>query len=341
MPFWKARGAGEWTGGSDLGTDAAMALDLPLTDIAAMLRDALDRYLTDNPKPDWQGLSQDLGLMGIGIPEASGGTGGGAIERAVVAEALGPALAGSDWLSHSVAASLLARLAPDHALLGDLATGEQRIALALGDDSTAFAQVSGGAKADWLLAVTPEGARLVPASACERRVRAMFDTTETADVTIPAGAGEALAEGREAHAWASKATLTCRSAECAGLMARMHADTGTYLNQREQFGQPIARFQVLRHRMADMHMALLKAGALTERAVLAEDTPGWDHAVSAAVVETIDAVRFVGESAVQLHGGMGVTEELDLGGQYKRGLTIIAAFGARSGHLARHAETVG
>ena len=318
-----------------------MALDLPLTDEVAQLRDALQRYLADNPKPDWRGLSEDLGLMGIGIPEASGGTGGGAIERAVVAEALGPALAGSDWLSHNVAASLLARLAPDHALLGDLAMGEQRIALALGDDGAAFSQVPGGAKADWLLAVTPAGARLVTASACERRTRAMFDTTETADLAIPAGAGEGLAEGGEAFAWASNAMLAGRCAECAGLMARMHADTATYLNQREQFGQPIARFQVLRHRMADMHMALLKAGALTERAVLAEDGPGWDRAVSAAVVETIDAVRYVGENAVQLHGGMGVTEELDLGGMFKRGLTIIAGFGPKSPHLARHAEAVG
>ena len=318
-----------------------MALELPLTDIAAMLRDALGRYLADNPKPDWNGLAQDLGLMGIGIPEAGGGTGGGGIERAVVAEALGPALAGSDWLSHSVAASLLARLAPEHALLGDLASGEQRIALALGDDAAMFGQVAGGAEADWLLVVTPAGARLVPASACERRTRAMFDTTTTADVTIPAGAGDVLTEGGEAHAWASMALLSGRCAECAGLMARMHADTAAYLNQREQFGQPIARFQVLRHRISDMHMALLKASALTERAVLAEDRPGWDHAVSAAAVETIDAVRYVGENAVQLHGGMGVTEELDLGGQFKRGLTIIAGFGPRTVHLARHAETVG
>ena len=177
--------------------------------------------------------------------------------------------------------------------------------------------------------------------ACERRVRAMFDTTETADISVPATAGDVLAEGDGPYRWASNALLTARMAECAGLMARMHADTAAYLNQREQFGQPIARFQVLRHRIADMHMALLKATSLTERAILAEDSPGWDHAVSAAAVETIDAVRLVGESAVQLHGGMGVTEELDLGGQFKRGLTIIAGFGPRTAYLARHAETVG
>ena len=313
-----------------------MALDLPLTDTAAMLRDALQRYLADNPRPGWHGLAQDLGLMGIGIPEASGGTGGGAIERAVVIEALGPAQAGADWLSHHLAASALARLAPDHAVLPSLADGSAQIALVLDP-----ALVAGGAKADWLLVLDGSAARLVAASDAEIRVRAMFDGTETADLTIPAGAGETLnGDAASVTTWAQQAGLAARCAECAGLMARMLDDTAQYLNQREQFGQPIARFQVLRHRMADMHMALLKAGALTERAVLAEDTQGWDHAVSAAVVETTDAVRIVGEGAVQLHGGMGVTEELELGGLFKRGLTIISTFGPRTAHLARHAETL-
>ena len=300
-----------------------------------MLRDALQRYLADNPRPGWQGLAQDLGLMGIGIPEQSGGTGGGAIERAVVIEALGPAMAGADWLAHHLAATALARLAPGHALLPSLADGSARIALVLDP-----ALVAGGAKADWLLVLDGSAARLEAASAAERRIRTMFDGTETADLTVPAAGGESLSGDLDGvRAWARQAWLTARCAECAGLMARMLDDTAHYLNQREQFGQPIARFQVLRHRMADMHMASLKAGALTERAVLAEGTPGWGHAVSAAVVETTDAVRIVGEGAVQLHGGMGVTEELELGGLFKRGLTIISTLGPRTAHLARHAET--
>ena len=300
-----------------------------------MLRDALQRYLADNPRPGWQGLAQDLGLMGIGIPEQSGGTGGGAIERAVVIEALGPAMAGADWLAHHLAATALARLAPGHALLPSLADGSARIALVLDP-----ALVAGGAKADWLLVLDGSAARLEAASAAERRIRTMFDGTETADLTVPAAGGESLSGDLDGvRAWARQAWLTARCAECAGLMARMLDDTAHYLNQREQFGQPIARFQVLRHRMADMHMASLKAGALTERAVLAESTPGWGHAVSAAVVETTDAVRIVGEGAVQLHGGMGVTEELELGSLFKRGLTIISTLGPRTAHLAWHAET--
>lgn len=313
-----------------------MTLQLPLTDIAAMLRDALQRYLADNPRPTWQGLAEELGLMGVGIPEDHGGTGGGAIERAVVIEALGPALAGSDWLSHHLAASALAQLAGDHPLLPQLAAGTERIALVLDP-----ALVAGGAAADLLLVLGNGPARLVPAGATERRVRAMFDGTETADLVIPASAGEILGGDSAATAdWARNALLAARCAEAAGLMAQMHADTAAYLNQRVQFGQPIARFQVLRHRMADMHMALLKAGALTERAIVTEGTAGWDHAVSAAVVETIDAVRTVGEGAVQLHGGMGVTEELELGGRFKRALTIASAFGPRTAHLARHAAAL-
>lgn len=313
-----------------------MALDLPLTDTAAMLRGALERYLADNPRPGWQGLAQDLGLMGVGIPEASGGTGGGAIERAVVVEALGPAMAASDWLAHHLGAAALARLAPDHGLLPVLAEGTARIALVLDP-----ALVAGGADADWLLHLDDASARLIAAADAERRTRAMFDGTQLADVSLPVGAGEA--QGGDPAAvfrWARNAQLAARCAEVVGLMARMLTDTAAYLNSREQFGQPIARFQVLRHRTADMHMALLKAAALTERAVLAEDQPGWDHAVSAAVVETIDAARLVGEGAVQLHGGMGVTDELELGGLFKRALTIVAGFGPRTVHLARHAETL-
>lgn len=313
-----------------------MALDLPLTDTAAMLRGALERYLADNPRPGWKGLAQDLGLMGLGIPEGSGGTGGGAIERAVVIEALGPAMAGSDWLAHHLGAAALARLAPEHSLLPALAEGAARIALVLDP-----ALVAGGAQADWLLHLDGASARLIAASDAERRTRAMFDGTQLADVTLPANAGEALGGDPAAVSrWARNAQLAARCAETAGLMARMLADTAAYLNSREQFGQPIARFQVLRHRTADMQMALLKAAALTERAVLAEDQPGWDHSVRAAVVETIDAARLVGEGAVQLHGGMGVTDELELGGLFKRALTIVAGFGPRTVHLARHSETL-
>ncbi len=319
-----------------------MAFELPLTETATLLQQSVQRYLTDHPKPDWSGLAE-LGLTAVGIPEDAGGIGGGAIERAVIVAELGPALAGADWLAHHLGSSLLAQLAPDHGLLGALATGEARIALVLGGNGE-VPLVAGAAEADWLLLAGPAQTLLVAAGApgLSRRRRAMMDGSTAADLSISAGveADTVLAEDGDAAAaqsWAADAQAAARCAEAAGLMARMLADTAAYLQQRQQFGVPIASFQVLRHRLADMQMAALKAEGLTERAVLLEGTDGWAHAVSAAVVETIDAVRVVGEGAVQLHGGMGVTDELALGGQFKRGLAIATMLGSKSGHLARHA----
>ena len=319
-----------------------MALELPLTETATLLQQSIQRYLADHPRPEWDGLAE-LGLMAVGIPDEAGGVGGGAIERAAIMAELGPALAGSDWLAHHIAASLLARLVPEHGLLASLATGEARIALALGD-SGEVPLVAGAADADWLILASAGRIALVNASAAgiSRRRRAMMDGSHVADLNVEPGVqvDGVLAEGPAAAAarqWAIDARNAALCAEAAGLMDRMVTDTAAYLQQRKQFGVPIATFQVLRHRLADMQMALLKAEGLTERAVLREGGDEWVHAVSAAVVETIDAVRAVGEGAVQLHGGMGVTEELALGGQFKRGLAIAATLGSKSQHLARHA----
>jgi alkylation response protein AidB-like acyl-CoA dehydrogenase len=322
-----------------------MAFELPLTDTATLLQQSLQRFLADHPKPDWIGLAE-LGLMAVGVPEDSGGVGGGAIERATIMAELGPPLAGSDWLAHHLGASLVARLAPEHSLLGALASGEARIALVFGNSGD-IPLVAGAADADWLVLAGETQCLLVAADApgVSRRRRAMLDGSVVADLAIAAGlaADTLLAEGTAAVAardWARNARDAALCAEAAGLLERMLGTTADYLQQRKQFGVPIASFQVLRHRLADMQMAALKAEALTERAVLREGAEGWAKAVSAAVVETIDAVRVVGEGAVQLHGGMGVTEELALGGQFKRGLAIAATLGAKRAHLARHAELV-
>ena len=228
-------------------------------------------------------------------------------------------------------------------MLASLATGEVRIALALGD-SGEVPLVAGAADADWLILASAGRIALVNASAAgiSRRRRAMMDGSHVADLNVEPGVqvDGVLAEGPAAAAarqWAIDARNAALCAEAAGLMDRMVTDTAAYLQQRKQFGVPIATFQVLRHRLADMQMALLKAEGLTERAVLREGGDEWVHAVSAAVVETIDAARAVGEGAVQLHGGMGVTEELALGGQFKRGLAIAATLGSKTPHLARHA----
>lgn len=335
-------------------------LDLPLREEQQMLRDSVQRFLADTARPGWRELSESLGLAGIALPEQVGGFGGGVVDIAIVMAELGPALAGADWLSHVAATILLGRTVPDHPALPDLATGRRRIAITCATSAAAMpiveggavrgsaTLVAGGAEADLFLLADRDLLLLFAADGAkvEQRHRIMHDGSVSADLafTLKAGDGELLAEGDEAHVWANYAAdliLVGRCAEAVGLMQRMIADSIDYLGQRKQFGAEIGRFQALRHRAADMQLAMMKAAALTEAAILSvdQDSTNRGQAVSAACIEVGDAVRIVGEGAVQIHGAMGLTEELSLGGHFKRALAIAAAFGARADHLARFAET--
>lgn len=335
-------------------------LDLPLGEPQQMLRDSVQRFIADNERPGWRDLCESLGLAGITLPEDVGGFGGGMIDIAIVMAELGPALAGADWLSHVAATTLLARVAPDHPALIDLAAGVRRIAIICPASAAAMpvidggvvrgsaALVAGAAEADLLLLASDDALLLIPADGdkVEQRHRIMHDGSVSADLAFTLKPDDAtlFATGEAARAWAGQANdliLTGRCAEAVGLMQRMIADSIDYLGQRTQFGTPIGRFQSLRHRAADMQLAAMKAAALTEAAIIAVDKGRMDRAqaVSAACIEVGDAVRIVGESAVQIHGAMGLTEELSLGGHFKRALAIAAAFGPRAVHLARFAGT--
>lgn len=126
------------------------------------------------------------------------------------------------------------------------------------------------------------------------------------------------------------------SAEMVGLCRTLMADTAAYLKQRHQFGVPIASFQVLRHRMADMAMALEMAEAQVDLAI---DGQGDDRtrSVSAARVLAGEAAQLVGEGAVQLHGAMGLTAELRVGAYFRRLRTLMQGDGSAAAHLRRYA----
>ncbi|WP_378734584.1 acyl-CoA dehydrogenase family protein [Nocardia brasiliensis] len=129
------------------------------------------------------------------------------------------------------------------------------------------------------------------------------------------------------------------AAEAVGCMRKVLADTLDYAKQRQQFGQPIGSFQVLQHRMVDMYMELEQAIAAVYLAIysLAADAPTRARAVSAAKVTIARAARFIGQNAVQLHGAMGMTEELAIGHYFKRLTAIEHEFGSSDQHLARYA----
>ena len=130
-------------------------------------------------------------------------------------------------------------------------------------------------------------------------------------------------------------------AEAVGLMRAMHEQTVDYTKQRRQFGQPLGAFQVLRHRMVDMFMQLEQAVSITYLAAIRLDDPdpiARARAASAAKAQVGQAARFVGQSAVQLHGGMGLTDELAVGSYFKRALVIETQFGDTDHHLARFSD---
>src|SRR6202011_3634322 len=101
-------------------------------------------------------------------------------------------------------------------------------------------------------------------------------------------------------------------AEAIGLMRRMLHDTIEYTKQRRQFGQPLASFQVLQHRMVDMYMALEQSVSAVYLATLRldADAPTRAKSVSAAKATVGQSARMIGQNAVQLHGAMGMTDEL-------------------------------
>jgi alkylation response protein AidB-like acyl-CoA dehydrogenase len=161
------------------------------------------------------------------------------------------------------------------------------------------------------------------------------------DLRLPA---DALL-GREGQAWPSLAQARDEGAaavcaEAVGAMRRVLSDTVEYCKQRQQFGQPIGSFQTLQHRMVDMHMELEQAVAAVYLAVLnlEADAATRARAVSAAKATIGRAARFIGQNAVQLHGGMGMTEELAIGHYFKRLTAVQYEFGSTDHHVARYAE---
>ena len=133
------------------------------------------------------------------------------------------------------------------------------------------------------------------------------------------------------------ATLAIGS-EAVGCMEVLYKDTVEYCKNREQFGQPIGKFQVLQHRMVDMFMEHEQSKSLMFMAAMR-----WDEgygaeaqkAVSAFKVQVGKSGKFVGQSAVQLHGGMGMTDELNIGHYFKRLTIIDTMFGNVDHHLKR------
>ena len=127
-------------------------------------------------------------------------------------------------------------------------------------------------------------------------------------------------------------------AEATGVMQKLHEGTLEYTQQRKQFGVPIAKFQVLQHRMVDMFMEVEQARSMTIMGTLKLDLPPAERmaAVSATKSKVARGAKFVGQNAIQTHGGIGITQELAIGHYFKRATMIEGQFGSADYHLDRY-----
>lgn len=329
-------------------------------------------------QPDiWRGFADELGILGAALPEEVGGIGGGPVEFMVIAEALGHALVVEPYIDTVVVAGGLLQRAGGpvaESLLAKIVDGTAIVALAATEPSSGdhWQDASTVAERDgdsWVVrgekivalsaplathllvtARTPAGLSLFVMDASSPGVQAhsyrTVDDRRAADLVfdgtrLPA---DALI-GEDGQAWPSialardeGATAVC--AEAVGCMRKVLADTVEYAKQRHQFGQPIGSFQVLQHRMVDMYMEVEQAVAATYLAVLhLEAEPAVrGRAVSAAKASIGRAARFIGQQSVQLHGGMGMTEELAIGHYFKRLTALQYEFGSTDYHVTRYAE---
>ncbi|HXW65019.1 MAG TPA: acyl-CoA dehydrogenase family protein [Burkholderiaceae bacterium] len=167
---------------------------------------------------------------------------------------------------------------------------------------------------------------------------------EFADVAV--GADARLGPSGGAIALIERA-LDCASAalcaESVGIMSALQELTLEYLKTRQQFGVPIGRFQALQHRMADMVIAIEQARSMAILAAVQADNADADarrRAVAGACAYVDAQARFVGQQAVQLHGGMGVTDEINVAHYFKRLTMIGMTYGDADFHLRRFSDTL-
>jgi len=140
--------------------------------------------------------------------------------------------------------------------------------------------------------------------------------------------------------WAVDRAMAALGAEAVGIMQTLLDTTLDYTKIRKQFGRPLSANQVIRHRLADMAIQVDEARSMALRAALKADSAPVERAraASAAKAKIGKCARFVGEQSIQLHGGMGVTDELEVGAYFKRLVAFDTLFGGSAHHYARHAQ---
>jgi pimeloyl-CoA dehydrogenase small subunit len=170
------------------------------------------------------------------------------------------------------------------------------------------------------------------------------DGLRGAEISFRAAPAEPLGEPGDALPVVERVVdeaIAALAAEAVGVMGEMHATTVDYLKQRKQFGRAIGEFQALQHRSVDMYVALEQARSMALYATVmagSDDAEARRAAMSAAKVQIGRSGKKIGQEAIQLHGGIGVTMEYKVGHYFKRMTMIEAMFGDTDRHLALVAD---
>jgi alkylation response protein AidB-like acyl-CoA dehydrogenase len=303
----------------------------------------------------------ELGLCGLYIPEARGGLGMGPVEGMVVMEELGRGIVLEPFAQTLMAGGVLAANAPEAvqaAWLPKVASGEALVVLAHQERAARYRLDVCEAKAapastGWALTATknivPAGdqadAFIVPAqvqgqialflvertaAGVSTRGYSTQDGGRAADVVLKDTPATLITlDGLAALEHAVDIGIAATCAEAVGVMDKTQAITVAYMNTRKQFGVAISSFQALRHRVADMKMQLELARSMSYYASLKLQAPAAERraAMARAKYQLGNSMRYVGQQAVQLHGGIGVTDEYIVSHYFKRLTQMEMSFG--------------
>lgn len=357
-------------------------MDFRLSEVQSLMAATVDSLVADHIKRGagpwslWAGLA-DMGLLGAGIAEEDGGSGGCFEDLAVIVEGLGRG--GGTGLFVPVVvvgAGLVSRLgneAQRAALLRSVVSGTATVVLAhheapheaglISARATRSADgwrltgektfVPGGDVADRFIvsACTSEGVALfiVPATVDGLQARAveLYDGNGAAHLTldgclvpVDAQLGDVVTAGAAVD-WALDRANAAYVNEAVGLMSMLCDRTRDHIKTRKQFGETLAGFQVVKHRMVDMFIELELARSMAMMAAVSADAIDPTvraRDVSGAKAAVGKAGRRVGQSAIQLHGALGLTRDYPVGPAVKRLTLIERIFGDTSWHLARYAK---
>ncbi|WP_295563440.1 acyl-CoA dehydrogenase family protein [uncultured Sphingomonas sp.] len=366
-------------------------MDFNLSDMQRMLLDSAERLVGnrytlehrralrdqhDGFDADAWASFAELGWLALAVPEEKGGLGGSIEDVAVLMTAVGSRLVVDPLVSNAVIAPAILSHAPEGDLLGDIASGQRRVALAHDEPGERYGRgpritrlvrhgngftltgqkmlVLDAVSADMLIVSASvdgeDGTALVLVDAKARAIVSepypLIDGAQAADIRFegvsvtPDAIIVSPESGSAVLAEALDRAKIALMAQAVGSMEVTLAICAAYLKERQQFGQPIGKFQALQHIMADMFVAAHQARSALYLALgSATAAPAQRmRAVSHAAIIVGEASQFVSRNGVQLHGGYGVTDEYEVSHHYRRLLTLEKSYGDIDFHIRRIAS---